>query len=99
MVAESPAAVPALPVIAGVAPLVKPAVGEVMLTVGAWVSTVKVTVLLGPVLPAASDWEAWMVYCPSARVLASMVQLPPLAEVLRVWTGEPVAVSPAEVLT
>jgi hypothetical protein len=97
----SPAARPPVPDTVGVADFtVAPSAGAVTETTGAVVSgtvvsTVNVTALLVPTLPAASRWLAWTVYVPSPRLDKALDQEPSAAMLaVAVCAGAPVAVEP-----
>ena len=91
-----PAAVPAVPV--NVNPLSFEAwlaVGAVIVTVGAVVSTTKVTAALVPVLPARSVWLACAVNWPLASAAALIVHAAPERVALSVCVSVPPVVAPA----
>jgi hypothetical protein len=76
-----------------------PAVGEVTVTAGAAVSTVKVVPPVDVEFPRSSAWIAWTVYWPSASAAAVPDHEVPLRVRVSVWTGDPVVVDPAKILT
>jgi hypothetical protein len=99
---ESPLRIPAVPLTVGVVLLVtEPLLGTLMPTMGAAVSTVNVTAELVPVLPAESVCVTCTVYWPCASAVVGTLYAPVdgFTLVVKVCTGEPVAVLPAYTFT